>query len=344
MIPRHFNAVISVFLTLAAFSGVEVWSQAVQPRIAGQTEIRGQVRLQDGRPASLGIYVMLDMITGGTAAQTQTDRQGKFEFRQVAPADYRVIVRAIGYEDESQEADLSRFPTAYLTFTLKPDASRKDPSVPPGGPAASVSALDANAPAAARTDVENARQIMTEGKDTDESIKLLQKAVEQYPKYPQAYLLMGVAYSSKKSWDEAEKSLQKAIELDQQSGAAYVALGSVENEKQKYPEAEKYLLKAATLSPDSADVHSELGRTYYALSRWQDADQHMTKAIQLRPDDAGAHVLMGNIQLRERNAEGALKEFQEALRLDPKGPLAEPTRQMVARIESALKQAQTEKK
>jgi hypothetical protein len=47
---------------------------------------------------------------------------------------------------------------------------------------------------------------------------------------------------------------------------------------------------------------------------------------------------MGNILLREHNAEGALKEFKEALRLDPTGPTAEPTQQMIARIEAALQQ------
>jgi len=343
MNQRYFHAIILILLPVLTFYSVEAWPQAVQPRMGGQTDIRGQVRLPDGRPASLGIYVMLDMITGGTAAQTQTDRQGKFEFRQVAPADYRVIVRAPGYLEDNQEADLSRFPTTYLTFVLKPDTSRKTPTVPAGGPAESVSALDTAAPSGAHQNVENARDLMTKG-NVDESLKLLKKAVGEYPKYPEAYLLMGVAYSSQKKWDDAETSLQKSVELNQQNGAAYVALGAVENEKKKYPEAEKYLLKAATLSPDSADVHSELGRTYWALSRWQEADQHMAKAIQLRPDDAGAHILMGNIQLRERNAEGALKEFQEAVRLDPKGPLADSTRQMITRIETALKQVPNQSK
>lgn len=343
MIQRYLHAIILILLPLSTFYGVEGWSQAVQPRMGGQTDIRGQVRLPDGRPASLGIYVMLDMITGGTAAQTQTDRQGKFEFRQIAPADYRVIVRATGYEEDNQEADLSRFPTAYLTFVLKPDLSRKTPSVPAGGPAEAVSALDTAAPSGAHDNVENARDLMTKG-NVDESINLLKKAVSEYPKYPEAYLLIGVAYSSQKKWDDAETSLEKSVELNQQNGAAYVALGAVENEKKKYPEAEKYLVKAATLSPDSADVHSELGRTYFALGRWQEADAQISKAIELRPNDTGQHVLMGNIRLRERNAEGALKEFQEAVRLDPSGPLADSTRQMITRIETALKQAQNQSK
>jgi lipoprotein NlpI len=64
----------------------------------------------------------------------------------------------------------------------------------------------------------------------------------------------------------------------------------------------------------------ELFRAYLGLGRWDAAGQHVAKANQLRPDDPQQHVVLGNIMLRERNADGALKEFQEALRLDPTGP------------------------
>ena len=340
MTPQRWIKIAFLFSICLAVSSVS-WAQRGTPNNVPH-EIRGQVRLPSGRPAGTGILVSLEMRGGGGAAgQSQTDSQGKFEFMALEPALYEVHIRAPGYQEDYQAADLLSSPHEYLTFVLKPDTSHQQSSPAPGG--SFVSALDAAAPSGARSNVESAQELMTKG-NVGQSLELLKKAVGEYPKYPQAYLLMGVAYSSQQNWDDAEKSLQKAIELDQQKAPAYVALGSVENEKKKYPEAEKYLLKAAELSPDAPDVHSELARTYFALGRWQEADAQMSKAITLRPDDAGQHILMGNIQLRERNAEGALKEFQEALRIDPKGPLAEPTRQMVARIESALKQAQTQKK
>jgi tetratricopeptide (TPR) repeat protein len=302
-------------------------------------EVRGQVRLPDGRPAALGAAVTLEMRGGGgVAAQTQTDRNGKFEFTQVPLAFYEVHVRAVGYVMDQQDANLNMMPMAYLTFILRPDSTSKAPAVPPGGPGASISAADANVPEAARKSVADAQQLLTQGTDIDKGIELLKKAIKQYPQYSQAYLLMGVAYSSQKNWSEAEKSLQKAVELDHDNAAAYLAAGAVENGKNNFPDAEKYLLRAAELAPESADAQFELGRTYFGLGRWEAADQRVAKANQLRPTDSQQHVMMGNILLRERNAEGALKEFQEGLRLDPTGPMAEPTRQMIARIEAALKQ------
>jgi Tfp pilus assembly protein PilF len=73
------------------------------------------------------------------------------------------------------------------------------------------------------------------------------------------------------------------------------------------------------------------------LQRTPEAEVHLKKAISLNKDSVEAHLMLGNVFLRERNNEGALAEYKEALRLDPKGPLAEPTRQMVAKIETSLK-------
>jgi Flp pilus assembly protein TadD len=341
---RHCVKAVVLVLFLSTFRPLPAVAQQTQPRAQRPAQIRGQIRLPNGRSASRGISVTLDMSTGGTATQTQTDSQGKFEFMQVPPAMYEVRVSAVGFLPDSQSVDLVSIPNAYLTFTLKPDPSYGNASASPAGPGGVISALDAGAPEPARKDLESGRDLLTKGKDLKGSIKFFKKAISQYPQYPEAYLLMGVAYSSQKNWDDAEKSLRKAIELNDASPMAYISLGSVENEKKNYADAEKLLLKAVQMSPESADANFELGRTYWGLERWDAADRYVAKAIELRPNDADQHILMGNVRLRERNAEGALKEFQEAVRLDPKGPMAEPTREMIGRIQAALKQAEKQKK
>jgi lipoprotein NlpI len=58
--------------------------------------------------------------------------------------------------------------------------------------------------------------------------------------------------------------------------------------------------------------------------------------IALRPEFPAAHHLLGNILLRKRDAPAALQEFREYLRLEPNGPFAPPTREVVAKIEQAL--------
>ncbi|HMK23059.1 MAG TPA: tetratricopeptide repeat protein [Terriglobales bacterium] len=337
---RRCNYLSLVFLI---FSTALSWSQRTGS--AHPVEVHGRIVLPNGRPAPVGTIVTLESPGGGFNGQAQTDTQGKFSFPQMTPAIYELHVHAFGYLPESQTVDLTISPSAFVNFTLKPDPSNKENPIPPGGPGATISApLDPNAPDDARKDFEDGRNFLSSGKDLDKSIGLFQKAIQRYPQYSEAYLLMGIAYSSQKKWDDAERALKKTIEINKSAAGAYVALGSVENERKEYSEAEKYLLKAVELSPNSADAHFELGRAYWGLQRWDLADQHVSKANQLRPDSAGQHVMLGNIMLRERDAMGALKEFKQAVQVDPTGPLAAPAKQMVDKIEAALKQAEAQKK
>lgn len=324
-------------LLIVVFIGAASLQAQKAPSARQMGEIRGQITYPDGRPASLGLAVYLEMRLGGISTQTQTDRQGKFEFTRLDPNVYVIRVHAPGYLPQTQEVDLTTISMGYTNIVLKPDPKNPPSSpLPAAGPGASVSALDAAAPDDARQNLSKGRDLLTEGKQVDQSIDYFQKAISVYPKYSEAYLLMGIAYSSQGKWSDAEQSLQKSIALNNENPAAFLALGAAQNQQKNYAAAEKNLLQAVVLAPDSADAQLELGNTYWGLQRWSDAEQHVTKANALRPNHSGQHILMGNILLRERNAQGALQQYKQAVQLDPNGPFAESARQMIAKIEAAL--------
>ena len=184
-----------------------------------------------------------------------------------------------------------------------------------------------------------AEKLMADPATVGKAIELLKKVVKDHPVNSAAYLLMGVAYSSQKSWEDAKTALSMALALHPGEVKAFLILGAIENEQKAFADAENHLLQAVALAPSSPDAHLELGRTYFGQGRWDLASQQVATANQLRADDPQQHVLMGNILLRERDAAGALKEFRETVRLDPSGPLAAPAGQMIERIEAALKQS-----
>jgi tetratricopeptide (TPR) repeat protein len=210
----------------------------------------------------------------------------------------------------------------------------------PSHPQATISVVEAAIPDNARKNLSVGKDLLEKGQDIDKGIQFLQKAAQEYPKYAEAFLLMGIAYGHQGKWNEASGALQRAIEIDPKYTAAYLTLGALDNEQKKFADAETPLLKAAELNPDSANVQLQLAHTYWGLNRWQDADPHAQKAVQLAPDVAEGHLLLGNILLRKQDAPGALREFKESLRLAPDGPFAEPTRQAISRIEAALKSSQ----
>lgn len=297
-----------------------------------QTLIHGQVRYAQGQAAGQGIMILLERAVGGVVAQTQTDSQGKFSFRQIPQDTYTIKIHQAGYRDAFEQADLTIGPTANLMIELQPLPGTASPAVPAGG---RISVQELSIPPDALKEIEQGQSLL-EKNDAEKSISHFRKAVQLDASYAQAHLLLGTAYLFLNKCKEAQPALEKAIQLDDKLAAAHIALGACFNQQGNFAAGEKPLLRGLELNPDSPEGQYELGRTYWALGRWQEAEPHARRAIALRADYAAAHVLTGNILLRKRDAAGALREFQEYLRLEPAGPLAAPTREIVAKIEKAL--------
>src|ERR1700747_3245601 len=100
------QSLFALVFIACVFCSVPGWTQRTQP-VQHPGQIRGQVKLPDNRPVPSGILVSLELQGGGMAGQTETDAQGKFEFRQVAPGVYEVTIRTFGFLPESQTVDLT---------------------------------------------------------------------------------------------------------------------------------------------------------------------------------------------------------------------------------------------
>jgi len=202
----------------------------------------------------------------------------------------------------------------------------------PGG---IISVAEEAIPEEAKGEFRKGKELLEEKHDPVGSVDHFKKAIKLYNNFPQANTLLGLAYLQNQRLPEAKNALERAIELDQTSGMPYIALGGCLNQMKDFPDAEKVLTKGLKILPDSPEGNYELAKTYWALRRWQDAEPHAVKAEKLEPDVAGVHVLMGNIFLQRRDTDGALKEFNEYLKLDPHGPMSDSVRAMVAKLEKA---------
>jgi len=244
---------------------------------------------------------------------------------------YVVRISQLGYQEVAVDVNLVDTLRAYINIDLRPDPGSTILNSGNETPGKLVSALDLSVPANARQEYEKGQRALQENK-WDASISHFRKAIKLYEPFPQAYTMAGTAYLEQKNFKEAEKALERATTLDAKSSEAYLALGAVFNQTRQYAQAETALLRGLELRPDAPGGHYELARTYWELGRWQEAAPHARKAVSLTPDLASPHALLGNILLREHNAQGALHEYQEYLRLDPKGSMADGVRQMIEKL------------
>jgi tetratricopeptide (TPR) repeat protein len=296
-----------------------------------------QVRYADGRPAPRGIHIRLESAEGGAEADLETIQGGKCQFHQNSSGVFIVRISDPNFKEVSSRVELITSPRAYVTLDLVP--LNKEPaaevSVPRVDPADAVSVKDLAIPEAARMEFGKGEEAMR-AKNTDESVKHFQKAIKLYQAYPQAYRMLGDAFVAKQQWPEAETALKKSIELQPDLAPAYFDLGALRNQTKNYPGAEEALKKGLELTPDATVGKYELAKTYWAMGRWQDAAPLAADTVKALPDLAAAHVLLANIRLKQRDAPGALHEYQEYLRIEPQGAMAPQVRDMVEKLQKAL--------
>ena len=295
--------------------------------------IRGQVRLEDGRVAD---HVVVRLRSDKIAFQTEvtTDPQGKFVFDGLPLSTFHLTIEGQGFRPFETVIDITVSKMDYEQITLKFAKDRPAVGVPPEGPGASVGA---EIPASARKEFEAGQKAANDNKDADAAIKHYRKAIQLYSKYSEAYLALGLLYLDMGKFDDAQPALQSANEITPTAPGGYLALGAMFNAQKKYDEAEKALTRGLQLNSDVPQGQYEMAKTYWATGKWQEAEPHAQKAAELAPTMAPVHVLLGNIALRKQDTAGALKEFQEYLKLDPKGPMAGGVSQMIQKIEASQK-------
>jgi tetratricopeptide (TPR) repeat protein len=315
-------------------------SRSSSATLSGQ--ITGQVRYVEGNRAAVNILVSCDGSTQGNCGQVMTDQSGRFSFTGLAPTQFVITVRAPGYIEQRQNVELLTSPSAYLQFQLKSDGSARPATTGSG-------VVDPNTPASARKEFDQATVALATGKKEglEEAVRHLEKAVSIYPNFVQASLMLGTAYMDLSQWDKAEQTLKRTVDLDPKAANALLALGELYLRQKKEEEAEKTLLQGLKIEDRSFQGHLSLARVYWSMAAkikddtqarpsLEKAYDQVKRALELNPNFAQAHLLKGNLLLRVRRAADAQHEFEEYLRLEPKGPFAEQTRVTVEKIKKAL--------
>ena len=107
-------------------------------------------------------------------------------------------------------------------------------------------------------------------------------------------------------------------------------------EEKENPEDDKRWFQISSLATEQYPNHPEGfndSAGYYAdIADWKKARELFEKAHQLDPKSAGPLMNLGNVCVEAKDPASARKYFEEALKLEPSGPLADEAKEALAKL------------
>lgn len=342
-------ALLSLLVVSAPGVAQQITTQTAVPR-----QITGQVKLGD-KPAPAGVPVVLQMVftgekdSGSQVGQTITNAEGKFAFDRLELVGQNhgrnfFAVSAIqpGFEGAIEVVDLTSETHGKANLNLRRSVEGSSGNAEKPQEPSQQGRFSSNR--AAQEAFSQAQELLFRKNDPQASLEYFKKTVKLDPWFGPGYMLLGLANTQLQRWSDAQYAFEEATKVEPGNAKAYLGIGAALNEQHDYVAAQKALQHSLELNPHSAEAHFELARSLYASGNADKAAPHAQMAIELNPDYAGPHLLMGNISLQREDAESALKEFREYLRLDPDGPMAPQVKELVGKLESALAQTKPKRR
>lgn len=148
-----------------------------------------------------------------------------------------------------------------------------------------------------------------------DAVHELKTAVELDPSSKHHFSL-GQALYAHGDADGAIKELHEALKITPQNIDAQFHLGLILEKMGRIDEAIEHYLAAITIAPSMAPAHHRLGRCLEKKGMHKDAIAEIVKAINLDTDFGVYHYDLGTLYLADRQFDAAIREFQDAIRLE----------------------------
>ena len=118
----------------------------------------------------------------------------------------------------------------------------------------------------------------------DEASKAYRRALETWPRYPDANNNLGLILTRDGRWEEAIRYYEKALDADPEHIMAHLNMADALAVLGRLSDAVSYYRDAVAISPDLGQAHNALGVALARLRRTDEAISHLCRAVALCPD------------------------------------------------------------
>jgi tetratricopeptide (TPR) repeat protein len=233
--PVVFRSIIFFFLF--------VWASIALAQ--GGHTVQGRVTAPSGSAPNQSVRVVLTL-AGRPIYETFTDLSGRFSFSGVGSGTYELTVDGddATFETTSLTVEVASSTPQMFTENIQLRPLRKKPT-----PRASVlNSFSQNVPKSAQELFDRAVKSAGEGK-TAEATKFLTDAVQIFPDYFEAHLMLGKLFLNANRIDEALAELDRARQINPKDDQAYQSFGVIMMRQKNFAMAVAVFSEAARLNP-----------------------------------------------------------------------------------------------
>lgn len=167
----------------------------------------------------------------------------------------------------------------------------------------------------------------------EESIKLLQQLLLDFPDCCEAYEEIGDNYMSLREIKKAEKALQHAMKLNPKSANGHYLLGFLFSLQHKWTSSVEELRQADDLFPNHPEILRCLGWAIYNCNRQTQGIAVLERSKTLSPNDVNIICDLGVCYMNSQKIEEARKAFGKVMELAPDSEQAQECKVFLQMLE-----------
>ncbi len=148
----------------------------------------------------------------------------------------------------------------------------------------------------------------------EESIRLHQQIIEEFPYSELAWFNLGAAYQGLKLYEKAIDAYQYAVAIDEKFDFAYRNMGDAFIKLRKYRDAIEVLEKVLELAIPENVIFEAIGHCFDRLGNFAQARFNYKKASHMDPEDSQLHFKVASTYMNEGSWLYAIKVLEIALK------------------------------
>ncbi len=152
--------------------------------------------------------------------------------------------------------------------------------------------------------------------DADRGVRLLEELSRLDKDNVELSFYLAETFFSAGDLERAAGYFKRTLAVEPGHFESLVYSGIAASEKGESEIAESLLKRAIEKKPDAFLPHFSLGALYANSSRWDEAEAELSRALEAAPVPA-AHVLLGTVLREKGDITRAIRQFEEARRLQP---------------------------